>query len=91
MFFLISVSSFFSFVYCFKNTVKPKCKAQVYNIPLRRNTEEQYSSVTIMISVGGKGTVFPVKWTLEDELVTKARHKAFSNFLKGYTCYIFLI
>ena len=44
-----------------------------------------------MISVGGKGTVFPVKWKLEDELVTKARHKAFSNFLKGYTCYIFLI
>ena len=34
---------------------------------LRKKTEEKQNSVTIMISVDGKGTVFPVKLKLEGE------------------------
>ena len=36
-------------------------------IQLSKNTEEQPNSVTIIISVGGKGTIFPVKLKLEGE------------------------
>ena len=34
---------------------------------LRKKTEEKQNSATIMISVDGKGTVFPVKLKLQGE------------------------
>ena len=34
---------------------------------LRKKTEEQQNRATIMISVDGKGTVFPVKLKLQGE------------------------
>ena len=38
------------------------------DIFLRNKTEEKQNSVTIMISVDGKWTVFPVRLKLEGEL-----------------------
>ena len=37
------------------------------NTFLRKNSEEKQISVTIMISVDGKETVFPVTWKLQWE------------------------
>ena len=49
--------------YIFKITGKRKKDDTI----LSKNTEEQPNSVTIIISVDGKGTIFPVKLKLEGE------------------------
>ena len=48
----------------FKATSKSKKKDET---TLRKNAEEKQNCVTIMISVGGKGKVFPVRLKLEGE------------------------
>ena len=47
--------------------LKQQAKEKNVDKTLRKNAEEKQNSVTIMISVDGRGTVFSVKLKLEGE------------------------
>ena len=58
------------FTLWFYNVIKTMGKRKKDgDIFLRNKTEGKQNSVTIMISVDGKGTIFPVKFKLEEGIV----------------------